>query len=286
MENFLQVIDTPLISFGETKLTALLLLKIIVITTCIYLFSRVLRAVIFERVFAKFQPDEGIRFAIARIVQYLFIFIGLLILFQSVGLDLSTLTVLSGTIGIGLGFGMQNIIENFVSGIIILLERPIKVGDRIEMGSVSGDVIQISVRSTTIRTNSNITMIVPNSEFITSRVINWSHTDRLVRFEFPVGVSYKSDPNKVKSVLLSVADEHKGVLKQPKPEVLFHGFGESSLDFELRVWTKTYTRFPLILKSELYYKIFDAFKENSIEIPYPQRDLHIKESAIPSKENS
>ncbi len=277
MEKFLESIDIPLVSFGDSQLTALLLIKLIGLTFLIYLFSRVLRAVVSDYVFTKLQPDEGIRFAVARIIQYLFLFIGLLVLFQSVGLNLSTLTVLSGTIGIGLGFGMQNIIENFVSGIIILLERPIKVGDRIEMGSVSGDVMQISVRSTTIRTNSNITMIVPNSEFITSRVINWSHTDRLVRFEFPVGVSYKSDPNKVKLILLEVATEHTGVIKEPKPEVLFKGFGESSLDFELRVWTKTYTRFPLILKSELYYKIFDAFKAHGIEIPYPQRDLHIKE---------
>lgn len=277
MEKFLESIDNPLVSFGDSQLTVLLLVKLIGLTFLIYLFSRVLRAVVSDYVFTKLQPDEGIRFAVARIIQYLFLFVGLLILFQSVGLNLSTLTVLSGTIGIGLGFGMQNIIENFVSGIIILLERPIKVGDRIEMGSVSGDVMQISVRSTTIRTNSNITMIVPNSEFITSRVINWSHTDRLVRFEFPVGVSYKSDPNKVKLILLEAATEHTGVIKEPKPEVLFKGFGESSLDFELRVWTKTYTRFPLILKSELYYKIFDAFKAHGIEIPYPQRDLHIKE---------
>ncbi len=277
MEKFLESIDIPLVSFGDSQLTALLLVKLIGLTFLIYLFSRVLRAVVSDYVFTKLQPDEGIRFAVARIIQYLFLFVGLLILFQSVGLNLSTLTVLSGTIGIGLGFGMQNIIENFVSGIIILLERPIKVGDRIEMGSVSGDVMQISVRSTTIRTNSNITMIVPNSEFITSRVINWSHTDRLVRFEFPVGVSYKSDPNKVKLILLEAATEHTGVINEPKPEVLFKGFGESSLDFELRVWTKTYTRFPLILKSELYYKIFDAFKAHGIEIPYPQRDLHNKE---------
>ncbi len=156
MEKFLESIDITLVSFGESQLTVLLLVKIVGLTFLIYIFSRILRVVFYDYVFAKLQPNEGIRFAIARIIQFLFIFFALLILLQSLGLDLSTLTVLSGTLGIGLGFGMRNIIENFVSGIIILLERPIKVGDRIEMGSVSGDVIKISVRSTTIRTNNKI----------------------------------------------------------------------------------------------------------------------------------
>ena len=142
-------------------------------------------------------------------------------LFRQLELILSTLTILAGALGVGIGFGLQNITNNFISGIIILFERPIKVGDRIQVGDLFGDVVNISMRSTMVVTNDNIAVIVPNSEFISSRVINWSYSDRNVRFNIPVGVSYKEDPEKVKQILLEVAEQDKGVLKSPKPEVLF-----------------------------------------------------------------
>jgi small-conductance mechanosensitive channel len=150
------------------------------------------------------------------------------------------------------------------------------VGDRIEVGEVEGDVISISVRATTVLTNDNISIIVPNSEFISKQVINWSHNDRNIRFRLPVGVSYSEDPEKVKEVLLKVADDNPHVLKTPAPLVIFKGFGDSSLDFELAVWTSTHTDKPSILRSELYFEIFKRFGENKIEIPFPQRDIHIR----------
>ena len=192
------------------------------------------------------------------------------------GIDLSALTILAGALGVGIGFGLQNVTNNFVSGIIILFERPIKVGDRIEVGEVSGDVVRISMRSTTIVTNDNISIIVPNSDFISSKVINWSYTDRNIRFNFPVGVSYKEDPEKVKSFLLEVAKANSAVLKEPKPDVLFSDFGESYLEFRLRVWTREFINRPSVLKSQLYYEIFKKFRENKIEIPYPHRDIIIR----------
>jgi small-conductance mechanosensitive channel len=195
---------------------------------------------------------------------------------QTVGINLSTLTVLAGALGIGIGFGLQNVTNNFVSGIIILFERPIKVGDRIQVGDVNGDVISISMRSTTVVTNDNISVIVPNSEFISSRVINWSHNDRNVRFNIPVGVAYKEDPEKVKQILLKVAEKDEGVLKSPKPDVLFVEFGNSSLNFNLRIWTNSFITTPAILTSKLYFEIFTEFRKAGIEIPFPQRDLHIK----------
>ena len=184
--------------------------------------------------------------------------------------------MLAGAVGVGIGFGLQNITNNFVSGIIILFERPIKVGDRIEMGDVSGDVIRISMRSTTIVTNDNISIIVPNSDFISSKVINWSHTDRNIRFNIPICVSYKEDPQIIKKLLLEVAAENKGILDKPKPDVLFKNFGDSSLDFNLRIWTREFINRPNVLKSQIYYSVFEKFKEHGIEIPFPQRDLHIK----------
>jgi len=172
---------------------------------------------------------------------------------------------------------LQNITNNFVSGIIILFERPIKVGDRIELEDIEGDVIKISLRSTTIVTNDNISVIVPNSKFISSTIINWSHNDRNVRFNVPIGVSYGSDPEKVKSLLLEVAEGEKTVLKNPIPDVIFNEFGDSSLNFSLRVWTQKHITTPQVLKSKLYFQIFKVFKENGIEIPFPQRDVHLIE---------
>lgn len=195
---------------------------------------------------------------------------------QTVGINLSTLAILAGALGVGIGFGLQNITNNFVSGIIILFERPIKVGDRIQVGDVNGDVINISMRSTTVVTNDNISVIVPNSEFISSTVVNWSHTDRNVRFNIPVGVSYKEDPEIVKKILLEVAEAEEGVLKKPIPDVLFDEYGNSSLNFKLRVWTSSYITTPGVLKSRLYFEIFKNFRVHNIEIPFPQRDIHIK----------
>jgi small-conductance mechanosensitive channel len=139
------------------------------------------------------------------------------------------------------------------------------------------------MRSTTVVTNDNISVIVPNSEFISSTVVNWSHTDRNVRFNISVGVSYNADPEKVKQILLDVADNEEGVLKSPKPDVLFDEFADSSLNFKLRIWTSTYITTPGLLKSKLYFEIFKKFKEKGIEIPFPQRDLHIKNTEFKVK---
>jgi small-conductance mechanosensitive channel len=220
--------------------------------------------------------ELGVRIAVGTIVRYVILVIGFIVLLQTVGIDLSALTILAGALGVGIGFGLQNITNNFVSGIIILFERPIKVGDRIEVGDVYGDVVNISMRSTTVVTNDNIAIIVPNSDFISTKVINWSYTDRNVRSNIPLGVSYGSDPEKVKKLLLEVADKNEWVLKNPKPDVLFTEFADSSLNFSLRVWTREYINRPKVLKSDLYFEIFKKFKENKIEIPFPQRDLHIK----------
>jgi small-conductance mechanosensitive channel len=141
---------------------------------------------------------------------------------------------------------------------------------------VDGDVVAISLRATTVVTNDNIAVIVPNSEFISSKVTNWSYTSRDVRFHVPVGVSYGSDPELVRKTLLTAAENHPGVLKSPQPDVLFTEFADSSLNFDLRVWTREYTPKPGVLKSELNYRIVQLFRENGIEIPFPQRDIYIR----------
>lgn len=239
-----------------------------------------------NRVLARYDLDIGIRQSIGTIIRYFVLVLGLVIIVQAAGINLSTLTVLAGALGVGIGFGLQNVADNFISGLIILFERPIKVGDRIEVGEINGDVIKISARATTVLTNDNISIIVPNSEFISSRVINWSHNDRRVRFRFPVGVSYKEDPDKVRSVILEVLKANEGVLKDPPPDLWFEEFGDSSLNFNLMVWTSMYVQRPGNLKSQLYYEIFRKFREHNIEIPFPQRDLHIKSGVLSVKNRS
>jgi len=226
---------------------------------------------------SKSDIQLGVRVAVASLVRYVVLGIAFIVVLQFMGIDMTSLALLFGALGVGIGFGLQNITNNFVSGLIILLERPIKVGDRIEMGGVSGDVTNISMRATTIRTNDNISMIVPNSDFITSTVINWSHTDRNVRFNFPVSVSYREDPERVRGLLLEVARENKGVLVTPSPDVLFKEYADSAIVLNLRVWTRDYIDRPGVLKSQLYYAIFRRFREQGVEIPYPQRDVHIKD---------
>jgi small-conductance mechanosensitive channel len=181
---------------------------------------------------------------------------------------------------VGLGFGLQNIVSNFVSGLIILAERPIAIGDRVEIGNIAGQVTQISLRSTTVLTNDNITIIVPNSDFIANTVTNWSHGDPRVRLRLPVGVAYGTDTDKLRRALLEVAAEHPKVLQNPAPELFFLGFGDSTLNFELAVWTSEMTSKPRRFRSELYYAMEKKLRERGIEIPFPQRDLHLRSGIL------
>ncbi|MDH4341918.1 MAG: mechanosensitive ion channel [Nitrospira sp.] len=284
LTDLLRPLDTlsqiPLYSVGKTTITLGTMLYLTVLVVALFYATAKLKTWIVEGLLSRSHVDLGVRHAIGAIVRYIVVAIGLVIILQTAGINLSTLTVLFGALGIGVGFGLQSITNNFVSGIILLLERPIKVGDRIEVGDVHGDVVNISPRATTIVTNDNIAIIVPNADFISSKVVNWSYTNRDVRFNFPIGVSYGSDPEQVRRILLEVAQAHRGVLKEPGPSVLLDGFGDSSLNFVLRVWTREFSTIPGVLRSELYFSICRAFKEEGIEIPFPQRDLHIKSGTL------
>ena len=224
--------------------------------------------------------DVGVTQAIGTIFRYAIIALGVVLILQGVGINLSALNVLIGALGVGLGFGLQNITNNFVSGLIILFERPVKVGDRVEVGGVAGNVDRIGARATTIVTNDNIAIIVPNSQFIAEQVTNWSYTSALVRIHVPVGVSYEADPAEVRRILLDVASRNTGVLTDPPPDVLFTEFGDSSLNFALRVWTSQFTRVPTVLQSQLNFEIWNAFKAADVEIPFPQRDLHVRSGRV------
>ncbi len=219
--------------------------------------------------------DPGIKGSIERFSRYLVLSIGILISLGSIGINLSSLTVFGGIVGVGIGFGLQNITQNFMSGIIILMERPIKKGDIVQVGQTSGRVLDIKARSTLILTRDDVVMIVPNSDFITKQVVNDSFSGDKLRLSIPIGVAYGSDVDLVTKVLMEVATNHDKVLKSPPPTVVLANFGESSLDFKLRIWTQELWFFDLLL-SEIRYEVVRKFRENDVTIPFPQRDLHVK----------
>ena len=247
-------LNFELFHLGNSPFTTKTFLLLVVSLFLLFYISSIIRKFLVNKVFPRYDLDIGVSQSIATIVRYLLIIVGLIIIFQTSGIDLSALGLLVGALGVGIGFGLQSITNNFISGIIILFERPIKVGDRIEIDDLAGNIVNISARATTIITNDNIAVIVPNSDFINSRVINWSHNNKEVRLNFPVGVSYNEDPELIRKLLLEVIAENHGVLTTPEPYILFEGFGDSSLNFNVLVWTSEFTDRPKILRSELYYE--------------------------------
>ena len=277
IQDIQNVLNYTLFTIKNTPIT---LLSIFIFILLLFLFAflaRIIGRVILKRFFARLQIEEGISYSLIRISQYIIMITGIIISFQFVGIDLSGLVVIFGLLSVGIGFGLQNITSNFVSGLVLLIERPIKVGDRVTVGDTLGDVLEINMRSTTIRTLTNIAIIVPNSEFISREVINWSHGDPKVRLDLPVGVSYNSDLDNVLRSLREVADENPEVLKEPKTEINFIEFGDSSWNLELRAWLESPKRYQIV-RSDLNCAIVKKFRENSIEIPFPQRDLHLRTS--------
>ena len=211
-------------------------LLIALLMTVFWISSRTKRF-LFNRFLANSGLDRSLQYAIAQIVSNIVLIVGILIVLENTGIHLGALTVFAGAVGVGIGFGLQNIASNFISGLVILAERPITIGDRVEVAGIAGQVQQIRARSTVILTNDNITMIVPNTKFIDSPVTNWTYGDPRVRFRIPVGIAYGSDIDKVREALLAAGRENPHTLKDPEPSVFLEKFGENSLDFELVVWS-------------------------------------------------
>jgi len=275
-----KILDYPLVELGGKPLTFNHLIKLVVILVLVLVLERYLRRLLRRRVLARTRLEPDLQYAVSRFAGYCFIAIGFFFAFKAINLDLSAFAVLIGALGIGIGFGLQNIVSNFISGLIILAERPIAIGHRIEVGGVAGQVTRINLRSTTVVTNDNITIIVPNTDFITHAVTNWSHGDPKVRVRLSLGVAYGSDVEKLRRVLLEVAAENPSVLRDPEPSVRFIGFGDSSLDFELAVWTIAMAHRPTRFRSDLFFAIEHKLRENGIEIPFPQRDLHLRSGRL------
>lgn len=281
---FREIWSRPYSTVGTFELSLRSLAAVALCLALLWLATWIATRMFRLQVLDKTALGEGHKFALQRFAAYFIFGLGFLTAVHALGIDLSSVAVFGGALGIGLGLGFQTIVKNFASGLILLIERPVKVGDRVQVDDLLGDITHIGSRGTWIRTNENVVMIVPNSEFIEGRVTNWTANDRNVRISVPLGVSYGTNPERVRSVLMRVAREHADVLDEPPSDVIFKGFGDSSLDFELRIWTARQVTTPKVIASDLYFRIFAAFREEGIEIPFPQRDLHLRSvsASIPS----
>jgi small-conductance mechanosensitive channel len=275
-----EFLDFPLLKAGGIQFTIGHLIELAVLLTVVWVGEMIFRRFFLARILSRSRLRPSVQFAITKIARYTFLVLGVYLSLEAVEINLSSLAFLAGALGVGVGFGLQNIVSNFISGLIILAEAPIALGDRVEVSSAIGRVTEINLRSTKVVTSDNICIIVPNSNLITGTVVNWSHGDPTVRTRLPVGVAYGTDVEKLRALLLQVAAADPDILKEPAPEVLFVGYGDSAINFELAVWSTMTVDKPLRFKSRIYYAMHKALEANKIEIPFPQRDLHLRSGTL------
>ncbi len=268
------VLTTPL-EIGTVGLSLGDLVAFAISIAASFALAGAVRALLEDEVFPRVSLPRGVPNALASASRYTILLLGFLFAVAAAGADLSRFAVLAGALGVGIGFGLQNVVNNFISGLILLFERPVQVGDQIEVGGVIGEVRRIGIRSSTIRTFQGAEVIVPNANLISEQLVNWTLSDRQRRIELPVGVAYGNEPERVIEILLGVARTNPELLSDPEPVALFTGFGASSLDFELRAWTANFQSFPLT-RSSLATAVHRALAEAGIQIPFPQQDLHLK----------
>ena len=263
------------LSYGELSVSFGGALAFLATLWLFWVLARMIDFFLNQEVFARVSLPRGVPFALASMTRYSLVVVGFLVALAIAGFDVDRLTILAGALGVGIGFGLQTIVSNFVSGLILITERPIHEGDSVQVGELWGEVRRIGARATVIRTFDGSEVIVPNANLIQQEVVNWTLADRSRRLHLPVGVAYGTDPERVLQILTDVARNHPDVASSPEPNALFRGFGDSSLDFELRAWTPDFDNGLRVL-SDLAVATTRAFAEAGITIPFPQRDLHLK----------
>jgi small-conductance mechanosensitive channel len=258
----------------QTRITLLLVIHALAAMAVTLTVAMWLARVTAGRILAAQSVELSTRVVAVKILNTIAIVIAVLVALPMAGIDITALSFFGGALGVGLGFGLQNVVSNFVSGLILLFERPVQTGDLIEVGPLIGEVKRIGIRSSTVRTTEGADVIVPNASLISERVVNWTFTDRQRRLDFDLGVAYGTDPDKVIAILLEAAKAQPEVLSLPEPQAFFVKFGESAIDFRLEVWC----RFELLarVRSELGVELMRALREAGIEIPFPQRDVHVR----------
>ncbi len=234
-----------------------------------------IRVILEEDILDKFSLGKGVPHTISVMVRYTLVTVGVLLAVSAAGMPLDSLTILFGAFGVGIGFGLQNIFNNLVSGLILLFERPIQIGDTIEVGQLMGNVKSIGIRSSNVRTFDGAEVIVPNGQLISNEVVNWTLSDQTRRIEVIAGVAYGSDPHKVKDLFEKELRNHPDIIQNPEPKVFFQDLGESSLDFRLLFWTSNFSEW-IRIRSDIIFSVHDILKKEGIEIPFPQRDLHLR----------
>lgn len=257
------------VTLGRLVLTAVVIYLVLVLA---WLLQDLLRKVVIPYT----NADVGVTNSVLTLSRYTFILIGILVVISTLGVDLSTLALIGGGLSIGIGIGLQQIVSNFMSGIVLLFEQSLRPGDVIELNGEIGVVEKLNIRSTIIRTNDNVEVVVPNEQFFTTQVTTFTRSDNLTRINLTLGVSYSSDPKEVRELLMETAVKHGLVRKDPPPTVYFNGFGESSLEFRLAVWIDQPKRAPRV-RSDLFFMIWETFERHDINIPFPQRDLHLRD---------
>ncbi|NBD32288.1 MAG: mechanosensitive ion channel [Cyanobacteria bacterium] len=273
-------LTSDLFPLGNNAYSVLDLIILLALFTALFILARSIKQVLRLRVLSLTGLSRAAQETIALVANYSFVLIGALVLLQIWGLDISSLTVFAGVLGVGIGLGIQGIAKEFVSGLVLIFERPIQAGDFVEVGELVGTVEHISVRSTEITTLDRVSVILPNSRFLESEVVNWSHRSPISRLRIRVGVAYGSNLEIVRQALLDAANDNADVLSIPPPNVFFLGFGDSSLDFDLLAWISE-PRKQFQIKSDLYFLIYRFFQERGVEIPFPQRDLHVRSGNLP-----
>jgi small-conductance mechanosensitive channel len=273
------VFTNQLFKIGETPISLSSILQLIILLTLVLFIARAGKKILKRKLLRQLGIDEGNREAIATIISYTIVILGIIVVLQTTGFNLASLAVLAGGLGIGIGLGLQDITKNFVSGLTILLERKLKVGDFVEFNGLVGYVKEISIRSTLIRTREGGDVVVPNTHLVENRLLNWTYDNFTARIHIPVKVSYFSDPILVTETLLKSAYMEPAVLQNPPPKVIFIGFGDNSLDFQLRAWVNRVDLEPDI-KSSLNFIIEYNLRQQGITIPFPQRALWLQNPEV------
>ncbi|MCP9796529.1 mechanosensitive ion channel [Cyanobium sp. Lug-B] len=279
LEALTESLGSPFLPLGGHRYSVLDALILVALFLVLVRGVAFLKGLLRIRVLQRTGIEPGSQEAIAFLLQYGLLFLGTLVLLQLWGLDLTSLALFASVLGVGVGLGLQGIARNLISGLIIMFERPIKVNDFIEVGDLQGTVTHINLRSTEVVTLDRISILVPNVEFLESRVVNWSHGSSVARLKIPVGVAYGSDCRVVRGALLEACVDVGDILATPSPQVFFKGFGESCLDFQLLVWINQPRR-QYEIRSELNFRIEAILRRHELTIPFPQRDLHLRNERL------
>jgi small-conductance mechanosensitive channel len=275
----------PLFHLGENVVTLWIIVNAVLILLVFIFGTRLVQSYLDYKVYPSLGIDEGLGYALNTFLKYFLIVVGFLFSLKIVGIDLRFLLVFAGAIGIGLGLGLQNMAANMISGFSIIFGGKIRKGDWIESGGTLGVVTDIYLRATKVRTRDNIEYLIPNSELISNTIVNYSLSSPMVRLALPLGVSYNADTREVEKILLAVAEAEPLVSDYQKPVARLIGYGDSSVDFELLIWFDVRNIGRRKIRSALYFAIFDEFKKAGIEIPFPQRDIHIRSTVGAKPEN-